>query len=206
MISSLFYETFKAYKYLLIYQLDSYVFRDELPQWGKKGYAYIGAPWFENDNYGKMYLKDVGNGGFSFRDTRKSLKVLKQLRYKEVFERYKYFNWKGLIPKIPQLLIQLHRNRNTASKLEMTFKGHEDDFWCRAAPIHLKNFNCNSRILSIIYHMVIKNDFPTPPPEEALKFSFEVNPRTLFDLNNKCLPFGCHAWEKKETSSFGKTI
>ena len=181
------------------------VFRDELKYWCNQDYHYIGAPWFKQDNKGNVYLSDVGNGGFSLRSTKKSLKMLQELRFKEVFDQYKYFNWKGLTPRIPHLLVRLYKNRNTPSKLEKTFKGHEDDFWCRAAPLHLKNFNCNSNILSVIYHMVMKNDFLIPPPEEALKFSFELNPRTLFELNNKCLPFGCHAW-KKETLSFGKTI
>ena len=30
---------------MLIYQLDAYVFKDELLNWANKGYDYIGAPW-----------------------------------------------------------------------------------------------------------------------------------------------------------------
>ena len=46
---------------------------------------------------------------------------------------------------------------------------------------------------------VIPNNFPdfkVPRPTEALKFSFEVNPEILYQLNNEQLPFGCHAWWK----------
>ena len=42
-----FYKRFLNYDYMLIYQLDAYVFKDELLYWCDKGYDYIGAPWFE---------------------------------------------------------------------------------------------------------------------------------------------------------------
>ena len=65
--STFFYQHFKdlGYEYMLIYQLDAWVFRDELDYWCEQGYDYIGAPFFvhgfmENNKY-------VGNGGFSLR-------------------------------------------------------------------------------------------------------------------------------------------
>lgn len=82
-----FYRTFEAYKYILVYQLDSFVFRDELKYWCSLNYDFIGAPWFQNV-YGWLsspkgypvelklfhklffkgkFLKRVGNGGFSLR-------------------------------------------------------------------------------------------------------------------------------------------
>ena len=45
MLSEEFYSRFLAYEYMLIYQLDAFVFRDELEYWCAKGYDYIGAPW-----------------------------------------------------------------------------------------------------------------------------------------------------------------
>ncbi|MCF0049726.1 hypothetical protein LXM25_06655 [Dyadobacter sp. LJ53] len=44
MISIDFYKKFLAYEYILIYQLDAYVFRDSLLEWCAKGFDYIGAP------------------------------------------------------------------------------------------------------------------------------------------------------------------
>ena len=43
MLSRFFYERFSSYKYMLIYQLDAYVFKDELDYWCDKDYDYIGA-------------------------------------------------------------------------------------------------------------------------------------------------------------------
>ena len=34
------------------------------------------------------------------------------------------------------------------------------------------------------------------PISEAIKFSFEINPKLLLEMNNNILPFGCHAWWK----------
>lgn len=44
LINPLFYERFIAYEFMLIHQLDAYVFKDELEKWCQKGYDYIGAP------------------------------------------------------------------------------------------------------------------------------------------------------------------
>jgi len=44
MVSIDFYKKFLAYEYILIYQLDAYVFEDSLLEWCRKGFDYIGAP------------------------------------------------------------------------------------------------------------------------------------------------------------------
>jgi len=44
MMSPAFYDAFKAFDYILIYQLDAFVFRDELEYFCSLGYDYIGAP------------------------------------------------------------------------------------------------------------------------------------------------------------------
>ena len=46
-----FYTRFQNYTYMLIYQLDAYVFKDELLEWATKGYDYIGAPWLKKKIY-----------------------------------------------------------------------------------------------------------------------------------------------------------
>ena len=70
MLNANFYEHFANYDFMLIYQLDAYVFSDSLDYWRAKNYDYIGAPWFENfsssDDEAKL-LNIAGNGGFSLR-------------------------------------------------------------------------------------------------------------------------------------------
>lgn len=64
------YEKFSGYEYILVYQLDSFVFSDELSEFCELGYDYIGAPWLHGvlhyvnkDNL----LQRIGNGGLSLR-------------------------------------------------------------------------------------------------------------------------------------------
>lgn len=60
-----FYNRFIQYKYMLIYQLDAFVFSDKLLDFCQLGYDYIGAPW---KRYDFSYLNvKVGNGGFCLR-------------------------------------------------------------------------------------------------------------------------------------------
>ena len=70
-INPLLYLKYLKYKFVLFYELDAFVFEDQLEYWISKGYSLIGAPWFE-----KYYLADEnsriigqGNGGFSLRNT-----------------------------------------------------------------------------------------------------------------------------------------
>src|SRR5690349_729150 len=39
-LSKFFYERFLEYRYMLIYQLDAYVFRDDLGYWTNRGYDF----------------------------------------------------------------------------------------------------------------------------------------------------------------------
>lgn len=73
MLTKEFYEKFTSYEFLLIYQLDAWVFRNELEYWCAQGYDYLGAPWFKDAT--TMYSK-AGNGGFSLRNVRACLDAI----------------------------------------------------------------------------------------------------------------------------------
>lgn len=74
-----FYKLFEEYSYMLICQLDAYVFEDRLREFCKSGCDYIGAPWYdgftiyENGEKKKLY---IGNGGFSLRNIQACINVL----------------------------------------------------------------------------------------------------------------------------------
>jgi len=75
MLSAFFYETFKEYEYILIYQLDAFVFDDRLLYFCNLGYDYIGAPvpyamWRHSRTM-------VGNGGLSLRRVSACIEVTK---------------------------------------------------------------------------------------------------------------------------------
>ena len=173
MLSPCFYERFHDSVYILIYQLDAYVFRDELREWCEKGYDYIGAPWLRRPVYrlpllaplmrwihsrqkakGKPSKQDlydkVGNGGLSLRKVASHLRIT---RLQE--ERIRYY------------LNQAHHLYN------------EDVFWATEA-----------------------EGFAYPEAEEAIRFAFDKYPDYCYQLNGERLPFGCHAWYKRKMRKF----
>lgn len=83
MLSSDFYRRFEEYKYILLYQLDAFVFSDILLDFCNMGYDYIGAPWIPGmkrkieDEY--VYT-NVGNGGFSLRNIQSTIRLLDKNR------------------------------------------------------------------------------------------------------------------------------
>jgi Protein of unknown function (DUF5672) len=77
--STIFYEAFANYEYILIYQLDAYVFEDRLLDWCAKGYDYIGAPKLRKHHLaGKASCSPVlFNGGLSLRRVKPLLRYIK---------------------------------------------------------------------------------------------------------------------------------
>lgn len=111
MMSSLFYGHFQSYEYILIYQLDAYIFRDEVELWCSKGYDYIGAPWIvqlpaapgakkPRIDFGKKMLGMVGNGGFSLRKVKTHLRIARMLApLLRFFPKNEDFFWCYIVPK-----------------------------------------------------------------------------------------------------------
>lgn len=158
LISKQFYQRFSDYTYILIYQLDAFVFQDTLTEWCQKGYDYIGAPSLPGDAYrqltsnesaqlkaGMQQLRPVLNGGLSLR------KVGAMLRYLTIYN--------AIYP---------------------AWKGNED-----------KLFSLDAQRLKPMKWFIKLPDWMT-----AMQFAFEKSPEACFELTNRQLPFGCHAWEK----------
>lgn len=169
MLSELFYERFLQYDFMLIYQLDAFVFSDELLYWCEQGYDYIGGPWVERFKWKKQirgyihyklnikqkgsispsplqFYNRVGNGGFSLRRVRKFYEICKS--HKKIIDFY---------------------NSNNEIKFF-----NEDVFWSLEV-------NRKKRLLSL------------PPYRKALYFAIEQEPRLALSLIKKDLPFGMHA-------------
>lgn len=65
-LSPFFYTYFDKYEYMLLYQLDAFVFSDRLNYFCGLGYDYIGADAYDGVNW-NLINENVGNGGFSLR-------------------------------------------------------------------------------------------------------------------------------------------
>jgi hypothetical protein len=174
MLSADFYKEFLSFEYILIYQLDAFVFKDELNYWCSQGFDYIGAPWIREIPYSffksikrniqyyihtryniqknglpspKQFEYKVGNGGFSLRKTRKFYELC--IKFSDKINHYNS---------------QEHHLYN------------EDVFW----GVEVNRKQRNLRI---------------PGYRKALKFSVEFHPQRAFIINKGQLPFGCHAWD-----------
>lgn len=179
MLSNLFYEAFTNYEYMLIYQLDAYIFEDELLEWCSRGYDYIGAPWIPAQKYEQARYKyglklmnffcrmsniktgahnyyHVGNGGFSLRKVESFIRITS---------------------------LEKERIAHYLSRKGSRF--HEDVFW--GVDIARRH-----------------KDFRVPAWKEALEFSFDVRPQLAYKYANNRLPIGCHGWYTQSHSPFWK--
>jgi hypothetical protein len=173
------------YKYILIFQLDCVVFKNDLEQWLRAEFDYIGSPWFMDENKKPTNIPfSVGNGGFSLRKVSTALEVLSTpVRRGSLFPMphcrapqptgLKWFFWNCY-----------RRYRQHAGlwcvedELENYFE-NEDVFWSFIAP-------------------QINRRYKVAPLEAALSFGMELNPRLCVQMNGGQIPFGCHAWWKHD--------
>ncbi len=178
MLAPVFYEAFSTFDYMLIHQLDAFVFRDELADWCKRGYDYVGAPWLRDCDFTSPWaerwfnakkqvaiwldlrkadgvtpreittLNGVGNGGLSLRHIAHSLKALRRMK-----------------------------KRLAAYEAVTMHQFNEDVFWGVEVNRYWPHLNVP--------------DFRT-----AMRFAVEFYPeRAISVYNQGLLPFGCHAWD-----------
>jgi hypothetical protein len=195
LLSSAFYARFRQYKYLLIYHLDAFVFKDDLTYWCQQGYDYIGAAIYHQPfaatilnssrirrqllRRGILKNNYLANGGFSLR-------------------KVSTFYWNCLIY---QKLIQKWGNF------------YEDLFWCFKLPVFNWFFKMPrieiaerfavEKVNNYEIYRSSKNSPMSFPPgfkqiESTEDFKFELpDDHILVDLGDISLkehPFGCHGW------------
>ena len=78
MLNGDFYQRFQMYEYMLVYQLDAFVFSDRLSEFCALGYDYIGAPVYRADPIWHFVGGRVGNGGLSLRKISSAIRMLKK--------------------------------------------------------------------------------------------------------------------------------
>lgn len=173
------YRRYSAYRFILTYELDSFVFRDDLLAWCEEGWDYIGAPWFEGYAGATRASKPigVGNSGFSLRRTGTMLRVMRSLRYQQS-PRELVNAWREGKRRLRGILAALTFRNNFFAPLN-NYSGYEDTFWCQVVAPRFPAFRL-------------------APHEIARRFSFECNPGLLYEQCGQTLPFGCHKWFKYE--------
>lgn len=179
-LSTFFYKLFSGYKYLLTYELDAFVFKDNLDYWCEKNYDYIGAPWFEgwddpeHQRDGNS-LVAVGNSGFSLRNIKAITKAIKSIYYIDPSQTYKQ-STNRYVRFTKRLFQSFMLNFSTENPTLQNAQLLNEDW-----------------IISQLINKNVKH-FKVSPIADAVKFSFELRPETLFEMNDQKMPTGCHAW------------
>jgi hypothetical protein len=171
----LFYSRFSEHDYILIYQSDCYIFRDDLEEWCSKGFDYIGAPWI-NTPWLKQTRQEL------MKQSLQSKSLLKGFTTKLSWFLKGYYRKDSLNVGNGGLALRkisscLHISAQT--QFVKSWQGnHEDGFWSIYVPL---NFN-----------------FKLPDYKEAAAFSFDCDPEVAFEINNRKIPTACHAWCRKD--------
>lgn len=171
MLSLEFYDRFLEFEYILLYQLDAWVFTDELAAWCARGYNYVGAPWF---NDAGVMLPYAGNGGFCLR----SPKACRNLLSGPVIERW---NYSFFFQQCPTLYESYRHFRDMAH--------------FRRVPRHYVQHYIYYEDMLFARFLQLTTHGGTAPPQQAMYFSFECFPEKLYAQTGQ-LPFGCHAFAR----------
>lgn len=188
MLSEQFYQRFADYDYMLLYQLDAYVFENQLERWITLGIDYVGAPTYStNDSLLKLSSqgKIVGNGGFSLRKIKSFIDIHHEsgqfLTFAGLFHLYSIMQ-KGMIKSLLLSFLGVWGYKNSWKDI------------CKT--------EINEDILYSILVAKKKNRFHIPDTLVADYFAFEQFPSLSYIRTGGTLPFGCHGWEKYEKETF----
>jgi Protein of unknown function (DUF5672) len=184
MLSEEFYERFLDYEFMLIHQLDAFVFKDELAYWCRQNYDYIGAPWRIEIEFNSKIEESI----WQIKQKFALWLNLKEERYgkygpKEIIMKRGVGNGGFSLRRVKKFYDLVKKNEKAIDKYMELAKTHpaynEDMFF----GIEANRYFPRLRI---------------PYWEIALKFAVEHLPEKAYKLNGG-LPFGCHAWDIYET-------
>ena len=177
MLSSEFYKRFLDYKYMLIYQPDAFVFKDDLSYWCSQGYDYIGAPWIRYTAYPDIFKK-IKNQTLRFLHTK--------------------FNIKQPNTDLPTA-IQLENRvgngglslRNVEVFYNLCIRDKKMIDYYNSRPEH----QFGEDVFFGLEANRKKKQLNIPHYTKAIYFSMNDHLGYSFKLTNGELPFGCHAWD-----------
>lgn len=178
MLSAEFYQAFEGFEYILIHQLDAFVFKDELNYWCDQNLDYVGAPW----------IRPIGDGGI-FKTIKSQLRRKLHIRYnieKDGLPSPRQFenrvgNGGFSLRRVAVFLKVIETSPDMINQYLLKSGIHEyneDVFWSIEV-------NRKKKILNI------------PSFKVGLKFAFEICPERALIVNHHNLPFGCHGWDKQ---------
>lgn len=186
-LSPILYEAFLDFKYILIAQLDVWIFRDELQYWIDKDFDYLGAPLFLPQNRGKKTLKTLmlpfgGNGGLSLRNVVKTLELTREPKRR--------IN----ISKVFAAVIYLMRYGKW-SYVKIFFYSLKQ-IW-RDPKAFREKHNIYEDVMFSVFYAIYDRSYRVAPSKACLGFSLEVHSSDFMDSFFRFTsPFGLHGYDK----------
>jgi hypothetical protein len=180
MLSDGFYSRFAQFEYILVHQLDAFVFSDQLASWCRRGFDYVGAPWLPPEDLPAGTHRRVARWiqGYCYRltDRPSADGVTKHL------QQFMYRAGNGGLS-----LRRVSAMRSVLARLDA-----RADRFRQSVPPAIQNED--------MFFSVEANRFwpnlSIPGWRAALQFAWELQPARARMLSGGVLPFGCHAWNK----------
>lgn len=206
MLSPWFYKIFRAWEYMLVFQLDAWIIKGNLNEWLSHEFTFIGAPLcrITGDNFDSAILS-IGNGGLSLRRVQHMLKILTSLKYR-LFPVYSSHDANDIASlryehSAHPLLAQSNANdpaikdsflRTSKLRFKNTFR----HFGFFNNLLYFSKYGFHEDI--IFGHLAPKvyEWIKIPNYQQAVGFSLDAYPKELVRAFPGIKPFGCHAWEK----------
>jgi len=212
LLSAAFYERFLTTRYILNYQLDAYVFRDELEEWCTKGYAYVSAPFMLRSLLLQLRLgKGLWRQTLSvlaFRSRRAAAAENATLRVRlsrgiagERCGRYarrrdcSCAQWKRML---------LYYRMCTGGGLSLRQTAVFYELASRWAERFAERWAAGTLLPEdIVWNgLLARSGYRLPSFRKRLSFAFDTNPRLCYWLCGRTLPFGCHSWIQRRRLGF----
>lgn len=187
-LSEEFYTRFADYKYILMYHTDALVFSDRLEEWCARDLDLVGAPWMKCADSPWVERNRVGNGGFVLIKVQSFLNVMHSDRPTIDPEEY----WRQFCEVNPPYRQWLHLPRKYLKRLHAFNNVRWEMRWWTSRKGGTENADYFWSDEAVKYWP----DFKIASFEEGLDFAFEVSPRECFELNQRRMPFGAHAWPR----------
>lgn len=199
LLSEEFYERFADFEWLLICQLDVWVFRDELEYWCSCNIDFLGAPIPARHDPGIKRDSDLyvsGNGGFSLRKISATLDVLragnvKMYTLKQLFSFFlNHLRSGDLIKALIPLGRMMGINNSREHCLRML--GEQGA--------------CEDMVFRLLFFAKISPYLTFASVETASKFALDGGSVWRFFNQTSHIPSALHAWHRDEGREFMKFL
>lgn len=184
MLSTSLYERFITSRYIMICQTDVYIFKDELDEWCRRGYDYIGAPWLPA-------LGDVSGWNVIQR-------AIYQLR-RALGKRKSSCHAINLKYRVGNGGCSLRHTRHMLEQAGLLATEFAD---INAAPYGPENFE--DVVWSVRVNEIHPGALQIAPWQEAVHFSIESHPTMAMRLTGGELPMATHAFARRRNRSYWK--